>query len=81
VTILRTEVADRSGGAVVVETRVMWSGAWETVVAPGSDPDPDGPDACLFATCVRAQEAMVAHDQAIEFATNALTSTLRRARS
>src|SRR3954464_7030055 len=75
-TIERTEVSD-VGGCVVVETRRMGDRSLETTIAPGSDPDPDGPESAHLATTQTLPEARIAHAQAIERAALALASTVR----
>lgn len=77
-TALQTELADVSGGRLIVETRRMLSGSWETTICPGDAADPDGLEALLFAVCPTAREAGIAHEQAIEFTATALNSTVRR---
>lgn len=82
-TIRRTEVED-DAGRVVVETRLLGartpSGAraWETTIAPGDAPDPDGAEATVFATVESPREAQLAHLQAVDFAAAALKLTARR---
>jgi hypothetical protein len=81
---LRTEVSG-VGGSVVIETRAVaetsmsrdqrWR--WETTVCPADAPDADGPEATSFARCDSHAEARVAHEQAVEFALDALASTVR----
>ncbi len=79
-TVMMTELSDTSGGRVVVETRRLLRREWETAIYPADAVDgPDEPDAAVFAVCVIQREALAAHEQAVEFATNALNSTLRRA--
>jgi hypothetical protein len=81
-TELKTELSDVSGGRVVVETRWLAEAQadtrWETTICPADDSDPDGAAAAVFAQCGSKREAALAHDQAVEFAANALNSTLRR---
>jgi hypothetical protein len=77
-TVLQTELADVSGGRIIVETHLSRSGSWETTICPGDDPDPEGLQAALFAVCPTAQEPGAAHEQAVEFAATALNSTVRR---
>jgi hypothetical protein len=78
VTVARTELTDPLGAQVVVETRRIDASIWETTVTPGDAPDPDGPDALIFATVDSASESLAAHEQAVEFSADALNSTLRR---
>ena len=81
-TVRRTEVED-NGGRVVVETRLLGSRtprgarAWETTIAPGDAPHPDGPEAAVFATVETPREAQLAHLQAVDFAAAALKLTAR----
>jgi hypothetical protein len=64
----------------VVVTRVLPAErTWETTISPGDSPDPDGPEAVVFARCVDRNEADVAHEQALTLAADALHSTVRRA--
>ena len=78
-TVSQTELADLSGGRVVVETRRLRAREWETTICPGDDIDPSGPEAAVFARCRSRGQALTAHDQAVEFAAYALHSTVRRA--
>jgi hypothetical protein len=76
----RSEVADGFGGRVLVVTRVLPAErTWETSISPGDSPDPDGPEAVVFARCARRDEADAAHEQAIRLAADALHSTVRQA--
>jgi hypothetical protein len=85
---LRTQVGG-VGGSIVVETRPVvetsssgeqrWR--WETTVCPADAPDVDGPEATSFARCDSHAEARVAHEQAVEFARNALATTVRERRT
>jgi hypothetical protein len=77
---LRDELADVSGSRLIVETRRMRSGSWNTTICPGDAPSPDGPEALLFATCPNAREAFTAHAQAVDFTAMALNTTIRRHR-
>jgi len=83
VTVRRTEVED-NGGRVMVETRLLGTRTprgtreWETTIAPGDAPDPDGPQATVFATVDTGREAQLAHLQAVDFAAAALKLTARR---
>jgi hypothetical protein len=77
----QTELADVSGGRIIVETRHLGIGQWETTIYPADDSDPGGPGVVVFARCGRKREATQAHDQAVEFAADALNSTLRRPES
>jgi hypothetical protein len=74
----RTEVADGLGGCVVVVTRVLPAELmWETTISPGDNPDPDGPEALVFARCDHHGQADVAHEQAVTLSADALHSTVR----
>jgi hypothetical protein len=85
---LRTDVSG-SGGSVVVHTRPVvemsflrgqrWR--WGTTVCPAGAPDADGPKAASFAPCVSPAEAIVASEQAVEFARDELASTVRARRA
>jgi hypothetical protein len=78
-TVTRTELTDPVGAQVIVDTRRIETDTWETTITPGDAPDPDGPDAVIFAAVHSAAESDAVHAQAVEFAATALTSTLRRA--
>ena len=77
-TVTRTELTDSVGAQVIVETRRIETDTWETTITPGDAADPDGPDAVIFAAVHSADESAAVHAQAVQFAANALTSTLRR---
>jgi hypothetical protein len=78
VVVHQTELADVSGGRIIVETRHLGIGRWETTIYPADDSDPDGPGVVVFARCGRKREATQAHDRAVTLAADALNSTLRR---
>jgi hypothetical protein len=77
-TEFRSEVED-DAGKVIVETRRFYHDVWETTITPGDEPDPDGPTATVFAKVDNLPEALTAHQQAAEFAADALKLTTRRA--
>jgi hypothetical protein len=80
-TVARTELVDSVGAQIIVETRRIETSTWETTLTPGDASDPDGPDAVIFATVDSPRESLAVHEQAVEFAADALNSTLRRAPS
>ncbi len=76
-TMRQTELADPSGACVFVETRRLDKRTYETTITPGDAPDPDGPQAAVFATVTTVRASIAAHEQAIDFVADALNSTLR----
>jgi hypothetical protein len=77
-TLFRDEVEDGKGAFVVVETRKLRLRMYETTIAPGDAPDPNGPEAAVVSTVARRKEAAGAHERAVAFAARALKPTARR---
>ena len=77
-TLFRDEVEDCKGAFVVVETRKLRRRTYETSIAPGDAPDPDGPEVAVASTVHTRSEAAPAHQRAVDFAVRALKPSVRR---